>query len=105
MSDEWGPWIEHDGKGCPCLGAWAQTERLGVNGRWADGADVISSRGNRALIEGRILHPENWDWSKFGQVAHGQRVSKVLRYRIRKPRGLTILEGLLANLPEKVSSE
>lgn len=20
MEEDWGPWIEHDGKGCPCAG-------------------------------------------------------------------------------------
>jgi len=29
---------------------------------------------------------------------------EVIRYRIRKPRGLTILEGLLENLPEEVDA-
>ena len=24
MSEQWGPWIEHDGKGCPCLGQWVK---------------------------------------------------------------------------------
>jgi len=92
MSDEWGPWIEHDGKGCPCLGMWAQTERYGKN-------FVHFS------TDGRILEPANWDWSRFGErLPCGTVVSKILRYRIRKPRGLTILESLLADLPERVDA-
>jgi hypothetical protein len=98
MSDEWGPWIEHDGKGCPCLGAWAQTERLGKY--------VFPHTGtHRAILEGRIEEPANWDWSRFGErLPRGTVASKVIRYRIRKPRGLTILESLLADLPERVDA-
>lgn len=98
MSEEWGPWIEHDGKGCPCLGAWARTERVGLN--------IFPSTGTRhAIIEGRILEPANWDWSRYGELMPGgTSASKILRYRIRKPRALQDLIKLVEELPEGVEA-
>lgn len=75
MSEEWGPWIEHDGKGCPCVGMYAE--------RIHDRGDVVIGvvlRGGRS-----------WEWAPG--------FTRVIRYRIRKPRGLTILENLIADLP------
>lgn len=73
---EWGPWIEHDGKGCPCRGEYVhivyedQIEFCGIAGSGEYGG-------------------KSWDWSNAGLF------SRVIRYRIRKPRGLTILESVL----------
>ena len=87
--EEWGPWIEHDGNGFP-------------------------------LMRGQIAHMVFRDWSqeigpvgtfvvgdpdKVGSCWHwGTGWPEIIRYRIRKPRGLTILEGLLTDLPEKVDA-
>jgi hypothetical protein len=99
--EEWGPWIEHDGKGCPCLGAWAQTERLAPT-FWPESRFIIKVDGKWALIEGPIRQPEPWDWSMFGKLLPNKTIaSKVLRYRIKKPKGLVILEKLLQELPVK----
>lgn len=69
MTDEtWGPWIEHDGKGCPCLGEY-------INGEYGDGfliTGVAGSQGGGA-----------WIWS--GEKAPWTHLA---RYRIRKPRAL-----------------
>jgi hypothetical protein len=88
MSEEWGPWIRHDGKGCPCAGSYVESEQR-------DG-----------LIEQHIAEGVNpeliasaWDWS-----SHLYRDLDIIAYRIRKPRGLTILEELLVNLPERVDA-
>lgn len=86
---EWGPWIEHDGKGCPMpLGTHSQA-------KCRDGSHH----------EGRIglgdYEPLNaWLWADDAPKGPGD----VMRYRIRKPRGLIILESLLTNLPEKVDA-
>lgn len=82
MSDEieWGPWIEHDGKGCPCVGQMTQAI-------WNDGdptPDVPSiATGN----------PQVWVW-KFEPWW-----PKVIRYRIRKPRSAAVdrLAEIVAN--------
>ncbi len=41
-----------------------------------------------------------WSWRDC--LARGKPSWRIVRYRIRKPSGLTLLEGLLENLPEKV---
>ncbi len=80
MTDEleWGPWIEHDDNGIPVHPATI----------------VIVD------LSGDILSPMRAD--EIGWCFPGDPVT---RYRIRKPRGLTILEGLLENLPEMEGAE
>ncbi len=86
MSEEWGPWIEHDGKGCPV----------------PDGAFVLVDVGVGALIIGHgrfcefCVRTANRDWIAWPHV---------IRYRIRKPRGLTILEELIADLPQPATEK
>ena len=72
MSDEWGPWIE--------WGMRRETaEKKGVYVR----ANIIRT----GEYEGPVKNdsPEAW--------------AGVIRYRIRKPRGMVILENLLADMP------
>lgn len=94
MSEEWGPWIEHDGKGCPCVGefvhlvAYGGQEDLGVP---TSGLSVPPPPG----------FWNTWFWDS---IPPWKSAARVIRYRIRKPRGLTILEGLLENLPEEVDA-
>ncbi len=68
MSEEWGPVIQHDGKGCP-LSAGTIIHSFG---EWPDGRPE------------EFVGPVNpkwagWDWSNG---------SRIIRYRIRKPRAL-----------------
>lgn len=91
MSDEgeWGPWIDHDGKGCPCRGDWVQAQdRSG---------DIMEARATGEYGEAGSA----WDWAS---IPHIWWDAAIIRYRIRKPRGLTILESLLENLPEEVDA-
>lgn len=89
---EWGPWIEHDGKGCPCVGQYVHVV-FARDTTWHIG------NGSGIYINKRewvgITNPRNghgsWDWRTF--------CNPVIRYRTRKPRGLTILEELLSDLP------
>ena len=84
MSEEWGPWTEHDGKGCPCVGEYAEVDWL------------CRVRG---LVRGTILAPVEgtlgWIYAKPVPGVEGI----VIRYRIRKPRGMAILESILTELP------
>jgi hypothetical protein len=84
MSEEWSEWFLHDGRGCPCVGGFVHT---------------ISERETGRFFERRLIAAQNggksWDWSNYPKY------TRVIRYRIRKPKGLTILEGLLENLPER----
>lgn len=92
MSEEWGPWIEHNGARIP-------TE-FGVG-------DVVqlesenNATGALELSAPRKVQPEDFVWYNWfwGESSHD-----VLRYRVKKPRGLTILESLLADLPERVDA-
>jgi hypothetical protein len=96
MSDneEWGPWIEHDGRGKPSQ-VYGKPVRLVE----ASGAvlDVVSSPNPP-----QAFGVNCWDWDDCD--AKGEYYAKIIRYRIRKPRGLTILEVLLENLPSKVDA-
>ena len=87
MSEEWGPWSEHDGGPRPVpRGTFCHV-------LYEDGDEVIGPVG--VGFDGRGINTELEPW--------GDPVL-IVRYRIRKPRGLTILEGLLEELPEKVAS-
>jgi len=79
MSDEWGPWIEHDGKGCPCVGEYVHN----VHNHGGEWFGIAGSQGGRS-----------WDWSA--------NFSKIIRYRIRRHRGMAILNAILTNLPAPV---
>lgn len=88
---EWGPWIEHDGKGCPCVGVPCE-----VIFRWGS-----SELGDET--PGSIPHKPGPSW--FWVLKHGAPICidakypPIIRYRIRKPKGLAILERLLRELP------
>ncbi len=90
--EEWGPWIEHDGKGCPVRGMYAQW--VWDNGRLREGVagvSLVSRRDGRVIGSARGYGPNTWIWSS-------RPVNRTIRYRIRKPRGMLILERLVASL-------
>lgn len=100
MSDEWGPWIEHDGRGCPCRGEV-------IEAIWFCG-DYESNVGEAGVVwlvpEGAGSNPRESSWWWFVNGAGvveciDPKTAPIIRYRIRKPRGLTILEDLIADLP------
>ena len=82
MTEEWTDWIEHDGKGCPCVGKFAH---------------VVTDDGREhfciATMDGR-------SWNALYLKSHAQ----IIRYRIRKPRALQELIELAENLPEEVDA-
>lgn len=85
MSDEWGPWIEHDGKGCPCLGKYIRFEADTKISHFTHGHGIIISEKCGEYIP--RVSGESWTW--------GTGFANIIRYRIRKPKGLTILESIL----------
>jgi hypothetical protein len=95
MTEEWGPWIEHDGKGCPCVGQVVHNVKV-------DGSQKVTVAGAECIANGVDPNGPHSVWLWVGGIAWGK---NVIRYRIRKSRGLTILEGLLENLPEKEGVE
>jgi hypothetical protein len=101
MSEEWGPWIEHDGKGCPCRGEYVQaTDRGGVTAEFVAGTQMCKGREPVFCHAWRQYLPNAWTWGSMP----GREQYEIIRYRIRKPRGLTILEGLLEKLPDEVDA-
>jgi len=91
MTDEWGPWIEHDGRGCPCLGKVVEAiDRRGFR-------DVFIAGTVLGMFAVYIDAVSAWTWSGHSD--------DIILYRIRKPRGLTICEGILAGIkkPEGVA--
>lgn len=96
QQDQWGPWILHDGKGCPCVGMYVHVER--ANGDYTYGIAGVTRYDCIVSPEYYEISEDDtswWDWREsepqFGEV---------IRYRIRKPRGMTILEQLVKN-PER----
>ena len=84
----WGPWIEHDGKGCPCPGAY-----VGVVREFRGAGEIIAG----AQFDGTEARwGSSWHWAVQPVNELGQHWDRILRYRVRKPRGLAILEERLA---------
>jgi hypothetical protein len=90
MSDEeWGPWVEHDGNGCPCVGMYVHMvldgiSKIDINTR------TQHINGGRELV-GIASGGRSWFWDKS--------LRKIIRYRVRKPKGLKMVEELIQNLP------
>ena len=82
MTDEWGPWIEHDGGPrlvCFLAGDVAEIEAI-IDGIKKSTVKVIT----KEMVE-----------ADASDSARGQ----IIRYRIRKARGMAILEKILTDLP------
>lgn len=88
MSDEWGPWIEHDGLPRPeLLGVYMRCRTAG--GREEDG--VQNACG--------FLPPgaaSLWVWAS---IPIWQWHHRIIRYRIRRPRALIEMIERVENLP------
>lgn len=93
MQEAWGPWVMHDGRGCPVrAGTIVEVvfeDRFGYQSRTigcTDG-DAYSS----------------WDWSFYPEL------KKIIRYREKKPKGLEMLREIAADLdapaPKKVKEK
>lgn len=93
MSDEWGPWIEHDGRECPVRGQFVQSvERSGRTEVHIAESICFNIFGERCSF--RASDPSAWVWADVPPLM------QIVRYRIRKPRGLTILEQIAADPPK-----
>jgi len=93
MSDDWGPWIEHDGNGCPCVGEWVHVLFDHKSLREASSTMTLIADGWEAV--GTPFGGASW-YSTKSIACH------VIRYRIRRPRGMAILNAILTNLPAPV---
>lgn len=91
MTDEWGPWIEHDGSGCPCVGYYIQIELDRDAKRHPDRFIAINSRTFEGLLSIDLSLGAEWSWD-WG--------ARVMRYRIRRPKALLQLIEMVETLPE-----
>lgn len=102
MTEEWGPWIEHDGKGVPLCVIGKVSEVI------AEHFDGTTTRQSGVIIDPTGDCYRAWNWSFFGKICVEQKClyARVLRYRIRKPRGLLLLQKLIAEIeaPEQVDA-
>ena len=99
-SEEWGPWIEHDGKGCPCEGLFVEVKlRCGY-------FYIVEAANKSAVNKFHVkcpLQPNNpknrWVWGTVDPS------NEIIRYRIRKPRAMKQINALLQDLPQDVKEE
>lgn len=108
MSEEWGPWIEHDGKGCPVRGMVIEAVWL-VQRFSRETANEVDGQVVWVCPEDAGADPNDscWVWKLWNghPVCLNPDLGPIIRYRIRKPRGLVLLEGILADLPAPVKHE
>ena len=92
MSEEWGPWIDHDGNGCPVKGMWVKSETaLGDVEEHIAHALLIDVPGG---FEDRAA--DLWD---YGTLLPGDWEDRIIRYRVRRPKALQKLIQMVENLP------
>ena len=92
MSEQWGPWIEHDGKSKPADGTFALV--VHANGVVQEVVVGRSSYTFETSASYRNTKKTWWLWEdavpQFGEI---------VRYRVRKPRALIELQEMIADLP------
>ena len=101
MTEEWGPWIEHDGKHKPANGLLVQKEY--ANGLVMTGMVGWGTKTSTELGLPRYTGETfsgSWVWNGPGSYV------PILRYRIRKPRALLQLIEMVENppAPERVDA-
>ncbi len=107
MSEEWGPWVEHDGSRpdlpYPCFLCVACEGRGTTPG---DGAAISSKTPNwywrwRIVSTGRLW----WKESQRVRVCDNPEYAPIIAYRIRKPRGMAILQEIAEGVREPETVE
>jgi len=78
MGETWGPWIQHDGGGCP-VPAGTIVEVV-----CEDRFGFLHSQVGRT--DGDSY--SSWDWRHFPEL------KKIVRYREKKPKGLALLQEI-----------
>lgn len=84
---EYGPWINHDGKGCPVVGMWVHV--VSFKGDEAEGVVQPACNDPKARKRSR------WFWRDYVDC---MAIDGVKKYRIRKPRGMSILLSILSEV-------
>ena len=87
MSEEWGPWIEHDGKGCPVKGMHVVAQY------WHMGVREFKAVGSGSWKYGSVRDRSTWTREGFTIM------NPIIRYRVRRPKALQQLIQMVENLP------
>ena len=88
IEEQWGEWVLHDGKGCPCVGAYVEITAKG------------NTTGKVWTERGRAIEGQSW-------CADDSTVSLITHYRILRPAGLQALIDIAANpapMPEEIDA-
>lgn len=88
---EWGPWIEHDGSGCPCIGKYVHVKLQGMSDRFG----IAGSECHEHRVSPNCPIRSAWV-NKISFPATGN----VLEYRIRRPLVRKYLQEITETLPE-----
>lgn len=80
MTDQWGEWIKHNGKGYPAV----------VIGMKCQVIDYCSVKGPLGVSEpfmclGKAADGGSWNWADLG-------TTNIMAYRVAKPKGMECLE-------------
>ena len=88
QKEAWGPWIEHDGKGCPVRGKFCQVVIEGLPGQYFENVGIACLNGPG----------ESWDWSNWLRRIVGEHglglIGRVVRYRVRRDGFQVALDAL-----------
>lgn len=88
MAEEFGPWVEHDGSGCPQdvqVGRYIQA----VTRAW-DGSEWPEE----GVVHQAVVESPCWWMAEPNEI-----FKRVLRYRLRRPPAVQILVDLAETLP------
>lgn len=95
--EHWSDWIEHDGKGCPYpVGTvvhivYLKTPSVDENKGCIERVTTVKNR-YKSSWEFKSLARKDWSDDPSGSSA---KMIPIIRYRVKKPKGLTMLEGIL----------
>lgn len=106
MADEFGPWIEHDGRGCPAslfgTVALIEVKLAAFDDEGGKCGQVVYTE---TIINELMASLPEWHRNLFGTYAvrpddgRTYAVPDIIRYRVRKPRALQQLRDLAKDLP------
>lgn len=102
--DDFGPWIDHDGKDCPAdvMGSVIRVH-IECAGEDSDGhvlGDIVTQT---VLVTHKSLKNPLWDWSRFGNLINMKGgdigiCGRVVRYRIRKDPHVELMRKKAASI-------
>lgn len=99
-NEEWGPWIKHDGGKCPLKAGQVAKFRCrnGLERVWVNGGSSFQQDGTDYQPGPEVPIVNIWLWKERPLTYWFD----AMEYQIKKPKGLTILENLIASLPTPV---